>query len=97
MRAAFPAYAPVQLVDTTIVDTKVITGRKGNTWESLNLNQRNYAPLVVASRKFGYRVTHVMAREKGLMDFPVANAVDTGECTKSVPRVAARAMFLLNR
>ena len=39
----------------------------------------------------------VMAREKGLMDFPVVHAVDTEESTKIVPRVAARAVFLLNK
>ncbi len=30
-----------------------ITGRKGNMWKSLNLNQRKYAPRVVASKKYG--------------------------------------------
>jgi len=30
-----------------------ITGRKGNTWKSLNLNQRKNAPRVVASKKYG--------------------------------------------
>jgi len=74
-----------------------ITGRKGNMWKSLNLNQRKYAPHVVASKKYGSSVPRVMAKEKGLMDFSVARAVDTGEGTKSVPRVAARVVFLLKR
>ena len=39
----------------------------------------------------------MMAKEKGLMDFSVAHTVDTGEGTKSVPRVAARVVFLLKR
>src|SRR6266849_601891 len=37
-----------------------------------------------------------MGTEKGLMDFSAANALDTGERTKSVPPVAARAVCLLN-
>ena len=37
-----------------------------------------------------------METEKSLMDFPAANALDTEACTKSVPRVAARAVCLLN-
>jgi len=72
-------------------------GRRGNMWKSRNLNQQQYVPPVVASKKSGSSVTHVMAREKGLMDIPVAHAGDTEDGTKSVPRVAARAGFLLNR
>ncbi len=37
-----------------------------------------------------------METEKSLMDFSAANALDTEACTKSVLRVAARAVCLLN-
>src|SRR5215469_2113312 len=93
-KPALPVLNRVQGKKAVLVGMHVgATRRKGNTWKGLNLNQRKSAPRVVASKKYGSSVTCVMAREKGLMDCPVAHVVDMEASTKSVPPVAARAVF----